>query len=122
MCIYQIVRLETGESYIGQTINKVKKRWSAHCTIGSDCVRINRAIQKHGKDAFAFTVLEVCDTLDQLNEREEFLIKELNTMSPNGYNLMTGGNNSQPCEETRRLRSIGNTGKIQEKYELPNIK
>ena len=32
MCIYQIMRNDTGEKYIGQTIKNVGIRWNKHCT------------------------------------------------------------------------------------------
>ena len=100
MCIYQIERIVTGEKYIGQTIDQVGKRWSAHCRpSATGRSKIASAIQKYGKDAFEFSVLEVCETLDQLNEREIFLVKKLNTISPNGYNLTTGGLSYRPTQE-----------------------
>ncbi len=39
-------------------------------------------------------ILEYCESEDQLNEREKFWIKELNSRSPNGYNLTVGGDGS----------------------------
>ena len=101
MCIYQIIHWESGNSYVGQTTGKVGKRWKHHCGWKSGCRKVQNAIKKYGKDAFEFTVLEECETLDQLNEREVHWIKELNTLSPNGYNLDSGGKNKIPSEETK---------------------
>ena len=106
MCIYHITHIETGEKYVGQTTNKLSTRWLSHCRPNSYCVRLSRAIQKHGKDAFEIAVLEVCETIDQLNEREIYWIKELNTLSPNGYNLNSGGKNGFHSEETKLKMSL----------------
>ena len=60
MCIYQIQHVESGKRYIGQTISKVKYRWHRHCKPDGGCQKLSRAIQKYGKEAFEFTVLELC--------------------------------------------------------------
>lgn len=111
MCIYQIKRIETGETYIGQTIKRVVIRWRNHCS-PNNCLKLARAIKKYGKAAFEFTVLEVCETIDQLNDREVYWIKELNTLSPSGYNLKTGGKNSIPSEETKLKMSLAGKNKL----------
>ena len=112
MCIYQIEHTESGKKYIGQTTKNVNIRWNDHCRPYSECVKLSNAIQKYGKDAFEFTVLEECETLDQLNEREVHWIKELNTLSPNGYNLHTGGLNHVCSDETRLKLSLSGKGRI----------
>ena len=43
-----------------------------------------------GLENFVFEVIEEVDN-SLLNEREIFWIKEYNSLSPNGYNLTTGG-------------------------------
>lgn len=106
-CIYQIVHRETNTKYVGQTTKKLGKRWGDHCRLDNSCLRLKNAIQKYGKDAFDISVLEVCETIEQLNEREEHWIKELNTLSPNGYNLRHGGNNKLWSEEVKAKMSEG---------------
>ena len=110
MCIYRIRHLESDQSYIGQTTKKVNIRWLDHCRPKSECTKLKNAIQKYGREAFEFTVIETCETIDQLNEREVHWIKELNTLSPNGYNLEVGGKNKIPCEETRKKMSARKIG------------
>ena len=65
-----------------------------------------------------FEVIEECPD-DMLNEREHFWIEKLNSLSPNGYNLTTGGGACELCEEsrakisaTRRKKSIDERGYI----------
>lgn len=110
MCIYQIMRIETGEKYIGQTTKKIHERWRTHAHHTSGCTKLKNAIQKYGEAAFELTIIEKCETIAQLNDREVHWINELNTLSPNGYNLMTGGLNHIPSTETREKISKALTG------------
>jgi hypothetical protein len=47
---------------------------------------IGKAIQKYGKTNFSFVILEECDK-SLLNEREEYYIKQYDSVVPNGYNV-----------------------------------
>lgn len=50
------------------------------------------AINAYGKEHFIIGVLEVCTTIDELNLKEIEYINEFNTLMPNGYNMVPGGN------------------------------
>lgn len=106
------MRIDTGEKYIGQTINKVKDRWRKHCKPSvSKTSIVNNAILKYGKDAFIVSILQECEDLVELNRQEEFWIKELNTLSPNGYNIKSGGSNSRHSDNTKNKMSKSATGR-----------
>ena len=114
MTIYKITNLVNGKIYIGQTTLPVDVRWRAHCA-KSSCksgIQISYAIQKYGKDQFDFSVIEACSSVEELNIREVFWIKELNTLSPAGYNLCEGGNNGKKHEDTKLRISVANKGKL----------
>ena len=83
--IYKITNLINGKHYIGQSIH-IERRWVEHC-IPSSRSLIGKAIRKYGKEQFSFQVLEECSQ-DQLNEKEEYYIKQFNSVVPNGYNIM----------------------------------
>ena len=88
-CIYRIFRKKTGESYIGQTVDLIKrlnKHWKA-----LDNTYLARAIQKYGKEAFDSEVLY--DNVPQwmLNDLEIRTIATLNTFKGFGYNCTPGG-------------------------------
>lgn len=88
--IYIITNKINGKQYIGQTIHP-DKRWWEHCRRAItkyDSYPIHLAISKYGKENFEFQVLEWTKEYDR---REDELIKEFNTIVPNGYNLITGG-------------------------------
>lgn len=82
--IYKIENLVNQKVYIGQSVH-IEKRWQEHCQSSSDSL-IGKAIKKYGKTNFSFMVLEECDK-NLLNEREEFFIKQYNSIVPNGYNI-----------------------------------
>jgi group I intron endonuclease len=90
----------SGKAYIGLTRN-----YSARCTqhqhSKSGCVAFYNAIKKHGWDNFKHEILITDLSLDDANTWENLLIDEHKTMSPNGYNLKTGGDKGVHCLETR---------------------
>jgi group I intron endonuclease len=83
MVIYKTTNLVNGKFYIGKDA-KNKKSY-----LGSGKV-LKHAIQKYGKDNFKKEILETCNTLEELSEREKYWIKELKAIE-NGYNLAEGG-------------------------------
>ena len=89
--IYKITNLINNKSYIGQS-NNIQRRWHEHISENTNSL-IHLAILKYGIENFSFTIIEEC-LLEQLNEKEIYYIKEYNTLSPNGYNISTGGSNN----------------------------
>ncbi len=110
-CIYQHIA-PNGKSYIGQT-KDLKEREYLHKSEHSHCTYFRRAIKKYGWDNFQHKILEANLTVEQANEREVFHIMDKGTLSPNGYNLTTGGLNRKVSEDTRLKISIANVGKKQ---------
>lgn len=71
---------------------------------------IQNAINKYGENNFLWQIIEQVGTLEQANEAEEFYISYLQTLSPNGYNLLPGGENRHLLESTKQ--KISDTLKI----------
>jgi group I intron endonuclease len=99
-----------GKNYIGQTTKPFNSRMSCHKSAAANlektdgCRALNSAIRKYGWDTIEKEILENC-TSDELDEKEEFYISEYNSISPNGYNLMTGGNSNKTySDETKALQ------------------
>ena len=107
--IYLITDKTNAMKYVGQTMRSVEVRFKEHC---NEKTYIGNAMKKHGIENFSAEILEECTTREQLNEREKFWISELNTLSPNGYNLAEGGNHGgSPSPETRAKMSAANKGR-----------
>lgn len=90
--IYKITNLINNKVYIGQTIHP-ERRWTEHkqkAKHGQDKFPIHLAINKYGEENFTFEIIE---WTEDFNNEEKRLIKELNTICPNGYNIGEGGEN-----------------------------
>lgn len=90
MYIYQITNLINNKAYIGQT-NNITKRWANHKCCNSPHMTIAKAIAEYGVENFKFEVLLKDLTPEEADELEILLIKEKNTLVPNGYNVFKGG-------------------------------
>ena len=90
--IYKITNLINGKSYIGQT-NNFQRRMREHQNT-KDNYAIHLAIQKYGKDAFSYEIIEHCND-DILDEREIYWINFYKThITEEGYNMTFGGDNA----------------------------
>lgn len=98
MEIYKITDGTNGMVYVGQTTRTAEERFKEHMQADS---LLGRAIRKHGVENFKLEILEKCETLEQLNEREPYWIAFFNCIYPNGYNLVSGGNNAIPSDFVR---------------------
>ena len=88
--IYKITNNLNGKIYIGQSVHP-NKRWWEHCQRAKeniDSYPIHLAIKKYGEENFSFEILEWTEDYDN---REKELIIFYNSLSPNGYNLASGG-------------------------------
>lgn len=89
--IYKHTNVINNKSYIGQTIASANPevRWQK----GNGYInqpKFYRAIKKYGWKNFTHETLEVCETLEQANLREQYWIAAYNSISA-GYNSSIGG-------------------------------
>ncbi len=105
----------TGKPYIGITINGVGTRWRGHCTAASrgKSTAIARAIRKYGSETFVVREL-VHTSWEELLRLEPLAIEAYATLSPSGYNLVSGGRQPMPCEDTRVAMSQAATKRYQD--------
>lgn len=98
--IYKIYNDVNDKVYIGQTTTSIQIRWTQHLSKSAyreDNSIIHKAINKYGEEHFNIEVIEIICQDDfvmireELNKREIFWIKQYNTISPNGYNMLCGG-------------------------------
>lgn len=93
----------SGKEYIGQTIQPFKKRWNSHIgrALNNDekgCTALYTAIRKYGPENFKTEILLYCNP-EHLDMYEQKFINMYNTMYPNGYNLVTGGNSNREVSD-----------------------
>lgn len=89
--IYIIKNKINDKVYVGQALDTAE-RFKCHCKPSSakDGSLIDLAINKYGKDNFWYEILE--GQVEDYNEREQYWIKYYNCITPNGYNILEGGN------------------------------
>lgn len=99
--IYKVTNKVTNDLYIGQTINSVYRRWSAHISNSiNPKFTLGKAIKQFGIDNFNCEEIYVAFTRDELNSAEINFIKELNTT----YNMTKGGAGKPDKIITQRQR------------------
>ena len=104
MIIYKVTNQLTGKLYIGQTIVSLKERWGQHCNNAprkSHKSALHNAIRKYGKDNFKIEEIDSAKSIYELNSLEIKYIEKFNTLSPNGYNLLKGGDNRECHKDTK---------------------
>ena len=104
-----ILTSPSGKSYIGQTTRSIEKRFKAHRLESSRCAAISNAIRKYGWENFEKDWYECPD--EDLNFDEDLLIREMETLSPGGYNLREGGGaHGKHSEESKQRMSEAKIG------------
>jgi hypothetical protein len=114
--IYVISCSYSNKQYVGQAVTHIlnHKRYRPYGMIGrfkshiseafsnkkKQCCYLNNAIRKYGKDSFSVSLL-ACTTFENADKMEQYYIKHLNTLCPNGYNLTNGGNCTRLSLESR---------------------
>lgn len=125
MIIYRLVNKKTGMTYIGQTMQPLKKRIQDHRTCNK--AFLGRSLRKNGIEGFYIEVLDTTKSIEELNDKEEFYIDYYNCIFPNGYNHKAGGNNHRMSEDAIRRGSQTQLGRkatleTKEKQRLARLK
>jgi len=111
--IYTITNKTNGKVYVGKT-KDIDKRWSKHLE-NAEALRRARevhpnkkiegthlynSINHYGSNAFKVTQEDVAFSREELNEKERYYVKELDSMNPDkGYNMTEGGEGGRPSPE-----------------------
>ena len=90
-----LIREARGEQYV--PLSRLRQFWEA--------------IQHYGTDCWVVEILWDGLTLEEANVYEEIEIRDNETLFPYGYNLTTGGLNSEPSPETRKKLSASHKGR-----------
>jgi group I intron endonuclease len=105
--LYRITNTTNGKVYIGQSID-TNSRWRSHrreASKDNPTSMISKAIKKYGNDSFEFEVIASCKTWKDANDTETLLVKQYNSLVPNGYNVALGGYNAPKSEEWKKALS-----------------
>ncbi len=112
--IYKLTNNINGKIYIGQTTRMLRHRLNEYRRHNKCNPILKNAIIKYGFDNFNCEIIEECNGLEELNERETYWIEKYNSTNREiGYNIEGGGNNSVSTEESRKKISDANKGRKQ---------
>lgn len=103
--LYLVTNTINNKKYVGQSkCDDIETRWASHRKMLKDSIGryLLSAYHKYGIKNFKFQIICICfdECCDLL---EETYIKKFNTLTPNGYNLKSGGKSSRHSEETKQL-------------------
>ena len=96
--IYKITNKINGKIYIGYTSRTLNRRlyehaWEAENRINEGSSYLHKAIHKYGINSFIIEAIEeFSENEKDWQELEKFYIQYYNTLVPNGYNILIGGN------------------------------
>ena len=108
--IYYCYCIANNKGYVGQTINLYRRIVKNHIKDLRNNQHKNKSWQyswnKYCEENFIWVILEQCENNEMMNDREQFWIKELNTLEPQGFNMTTGGdkNFSYSEEQIQKLK------------------
>lgn len=98
-----------GKKYVGKTTRTIEERMQGHKRPSNKCPLVKYAYEKYGTFEIE-TLIEVEN--EHLDKYEVHYIKEFQTLSPNGYNLTTGGEGGIPSDETRAKMRESHKGRV----------
>ncbi|HEY6766627.1 MAG TPA: GIY-YIG nuclease family protein [Candidatus Sulfotelmatobacter sp.] len=95
--VYLLTNRVTGEKYVGATKHPLAVRWQKHRGRAFSKIAarwandLSTAIRKYGPEAFDRCVLSEALNETVAYKLECFWIRELDTLTPHGYNMRSGG-------------------------------
>jgi len=105
MFIYKITNLKNNKIYVGQKYKT--SDWARYTGSGP---LIQLAIKKYGLSNFKKEIIEYCVSKEDLDIKEQYWIKTLSTITPQGYNICLGGNQTtrgfKHSEKSRNKMSL----------------
>lgn len=121
--VYKITNLINNKIYVGITKHIIKRIYDHIYYFknpnSSNSTYLHKALRKYGLEFFTIEILEICDTLESLNNREVYWIQYYNsTNNKKGYNLDSGGKIKTPNEQTTVNKQVNAKVKPVAQYDL----
>ena len=103
-CIYMIFNNFDDKIYIGQTTDIDRRIYQHVLASETKKAHLYNAIRKHGIENFRYKIIspEVCT--EDIDTHEQYYIKSFNCISPNGYNLESGGHKNKITSAESKIK------------------
>jgi group I intron endonuclease len=112
--IYKMSNPFNNKVYIGQTVRMLSNRVDAFRRGKFTNEHLSEAFNSYGFGNFIFEIIELCDDVTQLDDREKYWINYYKSTNREfGYNIEGGGKRSNLSEETKLKLSESHKGKKQ---------
>lgn len=100
--IYCAYNKSNQKRYIGQTVQLLCERRSAHYTKDPD-IYFHRALRKYPIENWEWSEIDSANSKQELDEKEKYWISYYDTTNPlKGYNILNGGSCERPTQEQIR--------------------
>ena len=124
--IYIITNSINNKYYIGQTWQKLPRRWKTHRSPSQNgCPKLHNALNKHGRENFRIECIASCNKQEDADYLEDFFIQKYNSIK-NGYNIMPGGGGRKTFrhspETIAKLKIIASNRSDEYKLNMSKIK
>lgn len=117
--IYCIINIQNHKRYIGSTKNLQQRLWKHRSLLRHnkhENAKLQNSWNKHGEENFDYYILEFCNSVDVLCEREQFFI---DTLHPE-YNFTTLVERNILSAESRKKQSMTRKRLFAEGKLMPN--
>src|SRR5690242_573961 len=97
MFVYLITNCVNGKRYVGKTKRSLAQRMKDHAYnafVRNSSQHICRALRKYGIENFNMTLLQTCESFEEMRDAEVRWVAELKTFGNDGYNETRGGDGS----------------------------
>lgn len=108
-----------GKIYVGQSHKNVEFNPKYH---GSGIIVV-KFLKTHNENELKTELIEWCYSKEELDTKEIYWIKELNTLIPNGYNISEGGEGGNLGEAVNiKFKELNKTNRMHEKHHTEETK
>jgi len=116
-----VIRFPNGKCYVGRTKTTSENRFRRHfrSAIRGSSYAVHSAIRKYSAEVRLET-LESGLSWGESGDRERLWIAKLNTLSPHGYNLTSGGDGVNDLSDESRMKIVASRRKRQTRSETRN--
>ena len=107
--IYRVTNKINGKVYVGQSINYKRRKYSHIYNSKRDNPQfslLDSAIRKYGENSFEWDILWE-GSYSNIDGKEKYYIKKLNSQIPNGYNVESGGRRGKDAEIIEDYHYVG---------------